>query len=465
MKKYSEKFLNNSNILKKCVVGLEFEFYMKDLSYYKTLELLNQYLDPIQVYGFRDYHPNFKPTANMFCLTPDLSGGQNLVELITGPMPYYDAKFYMIKILKFIQEYGYTTDKASIHYNISFTDQSDKNLNDLNILKLILNTSEDDIYRVYPSRKNNVYAKSIKKIIPYKEYDFNNIPIDIVKNNLRLPNDKYYGINFLHINKNKEEQRLEFRYIGGKDYEKNIGQVIYFLDRFIIDVYNSIDAQFNDEDIIQLEEYLEKNISQLKTFSKYDNFIVEFPTVNIQIDQNTGYDIVNAYFPNIYNKLYNLIDSTQNLKDCIVNYVTTFQRIEIIDAQIKSNFNLNNYDFINCTLSDGIFDSCTFVNSELSNSQIVKSKIQGCNVKSSKVLNCNVEASNLKDCYFMGGYLNGDMDGGVFRSGKLGPYSDISSDTKIVSDVDNFFDTKFDSDEYDKSKDKGFIEEFKGLKK
>ena len=115
MKKYSEKFINDSNVLKKARIGLEFEFFMKDLSYYKTLELLNQYLAPIKTWGFREYHPDFKPTATDFCLTPDLSGGANMVELITGPMSYYDSKFYMIKILKFIQEYGYTTDKVSIN--------------------------------------------------------------------------------------------------------------------------------------------------------------------------------------------------------------------------------------------------------------------------------------------------------------------------------------------------------------
>jgi hypothetical protein len=89
---------------------------------------------------------------------------------------------------------------------------------------------------MYPSRKNNVYAKSVKKMIPYKEYDFFNIPISVVKNNLRTPNDKYYGINFLNINNDKESQRLELRYIGGKDYEKNIGNLIYFMDRFIISI-------------------------------------------------------------------------------------------------------------------------------------------------------------------------------------------------------------------------------------
>jgi hypothetical protein len=89
------------------------------------------------------------------------------------------------------------------------------------------------------------------------------IYLSIVKNNIRLPNDKYYGINFTHIN-NKENQRLEFRYIGGKDFEKNLGQLIYFMERFIINTFDSIDADFNSEDVDKLEEFLEENISSLK---------------------------------------------------------------------------------------------------------------------------------------------------------------------------------------------------------
>ena len=66
MKKYSEKFLNESEFLKFARVGFEFEFYMKDLSYYKTLEILNQILDPIKVWGFRKYHSDFNPDSRNF---------------------------------------------------------------------------------------------------------------------------------------------------------------------------------------------------------------------------------------------------------------------------------------------------------------------------------------------------------------------------------------------------------------
>jgi len=460
MKKYSDKFLNQSSKLKNARIGFEFEFYMKDLSYYKTMELLNQELTPVRVWGFRQYHSDFTPDEKNFKIEPDLSGGSNMVELVTGPLSYYDAKYYLIKIVKFIQTYGYTNEKSSVHFNLSFND-NEKNLNDLNILKLILTTDEDEIYRIFPSRKDNVYAKSVKKMIPYKEYDFFNIPINVVKNNLRTPNDKYYGINFLNINNDKDTQRLELRYIGGKDYEKNIGNLIYFMDRFIINVYDSIDTDFTSEDVNKLEEYLEEHISLFKNFSKYDNFIVYFPTIQLQIDQVSSYDLISAYYPNIYTKLYNVIDATEGLKECIINYVTLTQTVEVVDARIKTTSTLRGYDLINCE-TEGIFEDCFFIGSEITNSQMSKCKLQQSSAQNSKVLNCRVEMSDLTNCYFMEGYLNGDMFGGVYRSGKLGPYATMDSEVKVVTDDHNFFDTKFDTES--KGDGKGNIKGYgKGL--
>jgi hypothetical protein len=454
MKKYSEKFIHEYSKLKSAKVGLEFEFYMKDLSFYKTMELLNKELSPVKVHGFRQYHSDFKPDDKNFKFEPDLSGGSNMVELITGPLEYNDAKYYLIKILKFIQNYGYTNDKSSIHFNISFF--GEKNLNDLNILKLILNTDEDEIYRFYPSRKGNIYAKSVKSIIPYKEYDFFNVPIDSVKNNMMLPDDKYFGINFMHITDNKESQRLEYRYIGGKDYEKNIGNIVYFLDRFILDVYNSIDVGFNQSDAEKLEKYLEDNIDKFRIFSKYDNFIVENPSIQIQIDQNHMYELVSSYFGKIYERLWDLMEGTDSLKDCIINYVTETQKMEIVDAQVKAVLTLDNYEFVNCTVLDGIYEKCNFYGCEINNSQITSSKIEASDINGSKILSCRVENSTLENCYFMNGFLNSDMNGGVFRSGELGPYASISPETKIVGVTDNFFDTKFDSQEKDEKEIKGY---------
>ena len=51
MKKFSEKYINNWDILQNAVVGFEFEFYA-DKSYYKLLEHLNNVLNPIKISGF-----------------------------------------------------------------------------------------------------------------------------------------------------------------------------------------------------------------------------------------------------------------------------------------------------------------------------------------------------------------------------------------------------------------------------
>jgi len=422
------------------------------------MEMLNKELDPVKVHGFRQYHSNFTPDKNNFKFEPDLSGGSNMVELVTGPLEYTDAKYYLIKILNFIQNYGYTNDRSSIHFNLSFSD-SDKNLNDLNILKLILNVDEEEIYRFFPSRKNNIYAKSIKNIIPYKEYDFFNIPIDAVKNNLILPDNKYFGINFLHINNDKESQRLEYRYLGGKDYHLNTGNILYFLDRFILDTYNSIDVGFDHSDSEKLESYLESNISKFKSFSKYDNFLVEYPSIQIQIDQNHMYELVSSYFSKIFDRLYDLIECTDDLKDCIINYITSTQKIEVVDAKVKSLLSISNFEFVNCTIMDGIYENCNFYGCEINESQISTSRIDSSDVNRSKVLSCRVDNTNLTDCFFMNGFLNGDMKGGIYRSGELGPYASISPETKLVGTEDNFFNTKFDSE---KTGDhKGDIKAFK----
>lgn len=446
MKKYSEKFIHEYSKLSKAVIGFEFEFFMKNLSFYKTLEILNKELDPVRVHGFRQYHSDFKVDSKNFKIEPDLSGGSNMVELITGPLPYNDAKYYLIKILKFIQDLGYTNDKCSVHFNLSFNDE-EKNLNDLNILKLILNTDEDEVYRYYPSRKDNIYAKSVKKIIPYKEFDFFNIPIDAVKNMIRLPNDKYYGINFTNITNPKETQRVEYRYIGGRDYEKNIGNVVYFLDRFILDTYGSVDSSFNISDSRKLEDYLDKNISKLKSFSKYENFLIEYPNITLQIDQNSTYELVNSYFIRFYRKIWDILDSCEEIGECIINYTTKQQTLEIVDADIKLIGGIKNIDLISCNISGGMIESCQIYSSEITNVHISKSKIDNSSVKGSKVITTRVETSKLENCYFEGGVLNSEMVGGVWRSGELGPFASISPETKIVDDYTNFFDTKFDTQE------------------
>lgn len=444
MDKYSDKFLSQYTKLSYAKIGFEFEFYLKEFSYYKTLEMLNKELSPVRVHGFRQYHSSFKPDDSNFKIEPDLSGGSNMVELITGPMSYYTAKFYLLKILKFIQLYGYTNDKCSIHFNLSF-DSDRKDLNDLNILKLILNTDESEIYKYYPSRENNVYAKSIRNMIPFREYDFFNIPIGVVKNNIKIPDDKYYGINFLNIINNKETQRVEYRYIGGKDYHKDSARVLYFMDKFIITVYDSIDTQFNRYDIDELEKFLTDNISKFKNFSIYDKFLVDYPRIQLQVDQSSIYETISSYYDIIYPKLFTLINGCKSVGECIINYDTDRQRLEIINSKLIGLQTIKDFDFISCDL-EGIFEKCHLVSCEVNNSQLKDCKVNNSELTKTKLYSCDTDNSDLNECFVMLGSFNGNMYGGVFRSGEMGENAYLDSNVKIVTANNNFFDTTYDED-------------------
>ena len=155
-----------------------------------------------------------------------------MVELITGPMPYVNSKIILLKILKLMQDNTKTDERCSIHINVSFDREltENKDVIDINKLKMILEIDEDLVYKYFPNRKNNFYSKSIKKLIPFKGYNYSTDAVNLTLNNFSLPDDtKYYGVNL----KEAFNGRLEFRYIGGKDYQHKTREIIELMDYFI----------------------------------------------------------------------------------------------------------------------------------------------------------------------------------------------------------------------------------------
>ena len=97
MEKFSDKYINNFNILNNAIIGFEFEFYC-DKPYHKLLEYLNRELYPVVTYGYRVYHSSGKVTANRWKFESDLSLGPSGIEIVGGPLPYVNAKIYLLKV-------------------------------------------------------------------------------------------------------------------------------------------------------------------------------------------------------------------------------------------------------------------------------------------------------------------------------------------------------------------------------
>ena len=436
MRKYSEKFIHEYGVLRQAKIGIEFEFYMKDLSFYKTLEMLNQELSPVRVHGFRHYHSDFVPDDKNFKIEPDLSGGSNMVELVTGPMEYNDAKFFLVKISKFIENYGYTNEKSSIHFNLSFF--GDKNLNDLNVLKLILNTNEEEIYSFYPSRKGNIYAKSVKSIIPFKGYDFFNIPIDSIRNSLHLPEDKYYGINFLNINNNKETQRIEYRYIGGKDYTKKKKEAVSAINLVIEHLFTTLSSNYSytAEEKKKINTIVNEFRTSIDGTRNYFNFKMLYPNISVYIDLKDDPRIVEANYTILREKVFKLIVGG-GITEATINYDSRRKAVQVKDAVLKKSILIEGIEFYQCQIEADahlcLFEGCTIKYSKLQECTIFSNNI----IKGSKIINCDylggeneISMSYLDNSETK--MINAELKECLVNRGKFTINSTIDKSTKII---------------------------------
>ena len=101
--------------------------------------------------------------------------------------------------------------------------------------------------------------------------------------------------------------------------------------------------------------------------------------------------------------------------------------------------------------------SCQFSECDITNTIINASDVKDTHIEDSKLLECNVNInSTIEESYFAEGFLDGIMKGGVFRSGKLGENAQISKETKLFNNTDNFFNINMSSNINQTDKKKSF---------
>ena len=198
---------NKDSILNASLIGVEFEFY----SNYEVEETRNQLKELLgrDIQVETKEHSSFQPDEKTFKIEPDMSGGKDLIKLVTGSIQYRNARIMIIRMLEWIRKNGYTTERSSINLNLSFQKDriDDKNIvSKMNTLKFILEFNEDQIYKLFPDRKDSIHAKSIKWAMP-KQESFHFGETSISELNFNFPNTEYYGVNF----DKKSKNYLEFK--------------------------------------------------------------------------------------------------------------------------------------------------------------------------------------------------------------------------------------------------------------
>lgn len=434
------------SVLESFKIGFEFEFFshipMKQLPK-KIKEYTGKKITiPYSYDTFNKKkvgtHTSFVPTDKNWKIEYDHSGDviidgkvMEMFELVTGPTTYFEARQDFINILKFIDENGFTTKKAGIHVNLGFNSQKEPRLHiqNMNRLKMCLHFNEDEIYKVFPNRKKNAYCQSIKDIDPVHPIIFKTKIQTIIQENYLTPSTKYFGINFLK----QEKNYLEFRYLGGEDYQKKSKEILNLTDFFCENIYHVLkNPQFEPQDVKELNRILDNRLIASSSLNKLEDFSVTFPDIILLVDLMDDKEIIKTFYESIYKpELYKLITFC-NLKKGILNYDTTFSKIQIKGAVLEDVTRLKNYDLINCTVN-GFIDMCELYHCTVDTSHITNSSLQtNCLVKNSKIENTPIKLGNkIVDCFINNKdkIVSGVIENSIIRSGQVTLLASIDKNT------------------------------------
>ena len=398
-------------------IGLEFEFFANE-----GLDEVKRSLSTVlnkRIQIEEKAHSEFTPSNEVFKLEPDNSGGTGMIELVTGPMPFVESKLIIAKTLKWIRENGSTNERCSIHINIAFDGKklgTPTNVSSLDIGKFVLNFDENKIYEAFPKRKDSVYAKSIKFIVPLSGMTQPS-PERISWKNYMFVSEKYYGVNFSKLPKNY----IEFRYLGGKDYEKKYNTIMNLTEHFVLSLYETLMyPKYTDVDLKRLDSILEKHSGIVESYKDYQTFKKKFPKIKLMVDLKTYDQIVETFYPKMREEIFKLL-TLAGLKEGLINYDADTGRIQLKNAELMRCFEIKGIDIVDSKVQGNIIN-CDIFSSELINSSLFESNIFGASdVADSKIEDSYVSKNVMcKDSYVFGprGVFSGEMEGGIFRKGR-----------------------------------------------
>jgi hypothetical protein len=426
--------------LNACRVGFEFEFYT-NYQRQEASRLLSKELEPKIVLGRgkvigkkTNLGASSKPTANLFRLIPDFSGGGQMKELVTGPLPYHEARIVLRRVLKWIEENGWTSEKCGLHINISFDEFYVKlacKLSHLDKLKFILQYDESKIFKAFPNRQGNIYARGIKQVFPVNRFmNLENIKA-VSKDMYLTPNTKYYSVNFDKIKNNY----LEFRSIGGAGYEKKSDEILDILEYNALTLFECLNnPEYTEDNVFTLNKILSDHKNTIGSFSNLEIFMLKFPKIKIFVDLKGDTSIITQYFSIIKDKLFDLI-LFGGLDNALINYDTDISRLQIKGASFKDSFLIKDVDLINCNAS-GILEDCKLWNCKISKAHLEDCEFVYANsISDSKITRCEMGAkTTINGCYIENGSrtINGKINDSIIRSGQIAETAKIDSKTEII---------------------------------
>ena len=431
------KNLRNHKILEQSILGFELEFYSNKSRKEVAKEISNAVKKRVIVAD--KYHSDIDITTlpNTFKLEPDFSGGMKMMELVTEPMGYYEAMGALSKVLAWMRKNAWTDEKCAFQFSLSFDKMKyvlREKLEGINRLKFVLDFDEDFVYERFPARKNSKYARSIKQVMPVNKFVFNDRINSVHKENYKVPYTKYYGVNFSKLSSGY----VEFRYIGGRSYEKKHTQIREIIDYGIGQIYSTLEnPAFDDGNTEKLRIILREHKKVVSSFSDPETFQINYPNVHVFVDLRGDLEVLKTYWVHIRERLFNLIVNC-GMKKGLLNYDADVGKYQLKDSVVTKSFDLVGMEVFDSKIGGNI-SGCDLYRCVVSNAHITDSNLYAGNiVTKSKIINTPIHLYNeCKDCYIDNKKLliNGKIEGGVIRSGDIAATANVSKETEIIDQL------------------------------
>jgi hypothetical protein len=416
------------DILLKSRISYELEFCSK-IKIQEVSENLSKSLGKkISVYNEQ---AGIDVSVNHYKLEREYADGDKVVKLTTSYLPYQEARIELIKILKFINENGFTNKDCRFHINISVNEGfGKKQISQINIVKFILEFNEDKIWKTFPERKNSPYSKSIKFLVPADKLNYNTAR-QVSSSDFIYPDKNFYGVNFNKIHENY----LRFNYLGGKDYEKKTTKILEIQDYFIESVISVVnDSSFTQQNRIVLNKILESYQKVFEAYSSFKGFKKNFPEIGLMVNLDTEYENISSFWPKIREGIFNLL-TDGGVREGIINYDSNNGKLQLKDSDLSNSFLLENFDIVDCRNVTGLLNKCDIFDTTIIGAEIKESNLfNRTSAKKCKLDNCYVNRNSVLENSFVTGsntIMNGHMKGGVFKSGRITDLSKFE-DTEMI---------------------------------
>lgn len=427
--------ISTHDILQQAVVGLEFEFYSNMEREQVARGLEKETKKKIRVVN--RYHSKVELDEGEWKLEPDFSGGSKMMELVTAPMGYYEAMAVIARVLRWIRQNGWTDEKSAFQFSVSFDEDKYRlrtPLEGIDKLKFVLEFDEEFVYERYPKRKNSKYARSIKLVRPVNKFVFNDKVNQVNPQNYTVPVDKFYGVNFTKL----VDGYVEFRYMGGRSYEKRTRESAEIIQYAIERLYDTLEnPEYTPMNVEYMRRILREHKKVVTSFSDVETFQMSYPNIKVFVDLRGDLEVLKTYWVHIREQLFNLIVNC-GMRKGLLNYDADVGRYQLKDAIVQKAFDLTHMEVFDSKIGGNI-DSCDLYRCVVKNAHITNSMLFHGNVVSkSKIIDTPIHIGNeVHDCYIDNKemLINGKVMRGIIRSGEIAPTAKISQQTEIIDQL------------------------------